>query len=140
VKVVVLAVGKMRDRHLAAACDDYLERARRHLPVEVIEVADDAELLRRIPASAVVVALEPDGETWDTARFTDFVGKQMLHGTRALAFLVGGADGLPRAAVSRASLRLSLSALTLPHRLARVVLCEQVYRALSILRGEPYSR
>jgi 23S rRNA (pseudouridine1915-N3)-methyltransferase len=64
----------------------------------------------------------------------------MLHGTRALAFLIGGADGLPRAAVTRASLRLSLSALTLPHRLARVVLCEQVYRALSILRGEPYSR
>ncbi len=139
-KVVVLAVGKMRDRHLGAACDDYVERARRHLPVEVVEVADDAELVRRIPAASVVVALEPGGESWDTARFADFLGKQMLHGTRALAFLIGGADGLPRAAVGRASLRLSLSALTLPHRLARVVLCEQVYRALSILRGEPYSR
>jgi 23S rRNA (pseudouridine1915-N3)-methyltransferase len=140
VKLLVLAVGKMRDRHLGAACDDYVERARRHLPVEVIEAADDAELIRRIPASSTVVALEPDGESWDTARFTDFLGKQMLHGTRALAFLIGGADGLPRAAVSRASLRLSLSAMTLPHRLARVVLCEQIYRALSILRGEPYSR
>jgi 23S rRNA (pseudouridine1915-N3)-methyltransferase len=139
-KVVVLAVGKMRDRHLGAACDDYVERARRHLPVEVIEVADDAELVRRIPAASVVVALEPDGQSWDTARFTDFFGKQMLHGTRVLAFLIGGADGLPRAAVARASLRLSLSAMTLPHRLARVMLCEQVYRALSILRGEPYSR
>ena len=71
-KIVVLAVGKMRDRHLGAACDDYLERARRHLPVEVIEAADDAELLRRIPAASTVVALEPDGESWDTARFTDF--------------------------------------------------------------------
>jgi 23S rRNA (pseudouridine1915-N3)-methyltransferase len=140
VKVVVLAVGKMRDRHLAAACDDYLDRARRHLPVEVVEAADDAELLRRIPGSSVVVALEPGGESWDTRRFTDFLGKQMLHGTRALVFLVGGADGLPAAAVARASLRLSLSALTLPHRLARLLLCEQVYRALSILRGEPYSR
>jgi 23S rRNA (pseudouridine1915-N3)-methyltransferase len=140
VKLVVLAVGKMRDRHLGAACDDYVERARRHLPVEVIEAADDAELIRRIPAASTVVALEPDGESWDTARFTDFLGKQMLHGTRALALLIGGAEGLPRAAVSRASLRLSLSAMTLPHRLARVVLCEQIYRALSILRGEPYSR
>jgi len=140
VKIVVLAVGKMRDRHLGAACDDYVERARRHLPVEVIEVADDTELVRRIPGASTVVALEPDGESWDTARFSDFLGKQMLHGTRALAFLIGGADGLPRAAVARASLRLSLSAMTLPHRLARVVLCEQIYRALSILRGEPYSR
>ena len=139
-KIVVLAVGKMRDRHLGAACDDYVERARRHLPVEVIEVDDDAALVRRIPAAATVVALEPGGESWDTARFTDFLGKQMLHGTRALAFLIGGADGLPRAAVARATLRLSLSAMTLPHRLARVVLCEQLYRALSIMRGEPYSR
>jgi 23S rRNA (pseudouridine1915-N3)-methyltransferase len=140
VKIVILAVGKMRDRNLAAACDDYLERTRRHLPAEVIEVADDAALARRIPPAAVVVALEPGGDSWDTARFTDFVGKQMLHGTRALVFMIGGADGLSRDAVARASLRLSLSALTLPHRLARLVLCEQVYRALSILRDEPYSR
>ena len=55
------ALGKMRDKHLSAACDDYLERARRHLPIAVVEVADDAELLRRIPASSVVVALEPGG-------------------------------------------------------------------------------
>ena len=139
-KVVLLAVGKMRDRHLAAACDDYLERARRHLPIDVVEVADDAELVRRIPPASPVVALEPGGDAWDTARFTDFVGHQMLHGTRALVFLIGGAEGLSRAAVGRAAHRLSLSAMTLPHRLARVVLCEQIYRALSILRGAPYSR
>jgi 23S rRNA (pseudouridine1915-N3)-methyltransferase len=140
VKVVVLAVGKMRDRNLGAVCDDYLERARRHLAAEVIEVEDDAALVRRIPPSATVVALEPGGEAWDTAQLTAFIGKHMLHGTRALVFLVGGSDGLSRQAVARAGLRLSLSRLTLPHRLARVVLCEQIYRALSILRNEPYSR
>jgi 23S rRNA (pseudouridine1915-N3)-methyltransferase len=139
-KIVVLAVGKMRDKNLAAVCDDYLKRARRHLPVEVIEVDTDAALVRRIPAPAAVVALEPGGESWDTARLTEYVGKQMLHGTRALVFLIGGSDGLPRAAVARAQLRLSLSPLTLPHRLARVVMCEQIYRALSILRDEPYGR
>ena len=139
-KVVILAVGKMRDRHLHAVCDDYLERARRHLPVEVVEVAGDDELLRRIPPSSLVVALEPGGQPWDTPRFSEFVGEQMLRGTRALVFLIGGADGLSPAVLARAAHRLSLSALTLPHRLARVVLCEQVYRALSILRGEPYSR
>lgn len=139
-KVVVLAVGKMRDKHLAAVCDDYLSRARRHLPVEVIEVDDDAALARRIPAGAEVVALEPDGAAWTTAAFTAFLEKRMLHGTRAVAFLIGGADGLPPALSSAAAHRLSLGALTLPHRLARVILCEQIYRALAIIRDEPYNR
>ena len=139
-KIQILAVGKMRDRNLGAVCDESLKRARRHLGVEVVEVDDDAALVRRIPEAALVVALEPGGESWSTAQLTDFIGKQMLHGARALVFLIGGSDGLSRAAVGRASLRLSLSALTLPHRLARVLLCEQIYRALSILRDEPYSR
>jgi 23S rRNA (pseudouridine1915-N3)-methyltransferase len=64
----------------------------------------------------------------------------MTQGSRGLTFVIGGSDGLPAEAVKRAHRRLSLSALTLPHRLARVILCEQIYRALSIIRGEPYNR
>jgi 23S rRNA (pseudouridine1915-N3)-methyltransferase len=139
-KIVVLAVGKMRDRPMAAICDEYLKRARRHLPVEVIEVEDGGGLARRIPAGADVIALEPGGESWTTEVFSAFIGERMLHGARAVVFLIGGADGLPREVVARARRRLSLSALTLPHRLARVILCEQIYRALSLLRDEPYSR
>ena len=136
----------MRDRHLAAVCDEYVSRARHHLPCEIIEVDDDAALLRRIPASvssvasAEVIALEAGGEAWDTAQLARFVEQGMVHGTRALTFLIGGSDGLPPAAVARAKRRLSLSAMTLPHRLARVILCEQLYRALSIIKGEPYHR
>ena len=130
----------MRDRNLGAVCDTYLGRARRHLPVDVVEIDDDAALLRRIPTGADIIALEAGGEAWDTAKLTAYVEKSMVHGTKAVVFLIGGSDGLPRAAVERASLRLSLSAMTLPHRLARVVLCEQIYRALSIIKGEPYSR
>jgi len=94
----------MRDRHLGAACDDYLARARRHLPVEVVEVEDDAALLRRMPAAGVgvggeIVALEPGGDGWDTARFTKYLEDGMLHGRRAVTFLIGGSDGLPAAAV-----------------------------------------
>jgi len=62
----------------------------------------------------------------------------MVHGAQTIAFVIGGALGLPKAVVAKASRRLSLSNLTLPHRLARVVLCEQLYRAMSIIRGEPY--
>ncbi|HEX4406032.1 MAG TPA: 23S rRNA (pseudouridine(1915)-N(3))-methyltransferase RlmH [Polyangia bacterium] len=137
-KLVVVAVGKMRDRHMAALCDDYVQRARRHLPVEIVEVEDDDALARRLPARAELIALEPGGDAWTTEQLAKHVEHQMVHGTQAIAFLIGGALGLPKEVVKKASRRLSLSNLTLPHRLARVVLCEQLYRAMSIIRGEPY--
>ena len=137
-KIVVLAVGKMRDRHMAALCDDYVQRARRHVPVEIVDVADDDALARRLPARAELIALEPGGDAWTTEALAQHLEHQMLHGAQTLAFLIGGALGLPADVVKKASRRLSLSNLTLPHRLARVVLCEQLYRALSIIRGEPY--
>ena len=137
-KLVVLAVGKLRDRSFAALCDDYVARARRHLGVEVVEVEDDAALARKWPAQGETIALDVTGEAWTTERFARHLDDRMLHGGRAITFAIGGADGLPAALVARASLRLSLSAMTLPHRMARLVLLEQIYRALSIIRGEPY--
>jgi len=106
-------------------------------------VEDDAGLLRRlgsVPGSTDVIALEVAGEAWDTAGLTRFVEEAMVRGTRTVVFLIGGSDGLPGAAVARATRRLSLSAMTLPHRLARIVLVEQLYRAVSIIKGEPYHR
>jgi 23S rRNA (pseudouridine1915-N3)-methyltransferase len=137
-KLVVVAVGKMRDRHMAALCDDYVQRARRHLPVEIVEVEDDDALARRLPTRGELIALEPGGDAWTTEQLAKHVEHQMVHGTQAIVFLIGGALGLPADVVKKASRRLSLSNLTLPHRLARVVLCEQLYRAMSIIRGEPY--
>ena len=127
----------MRDRHLGAVCDDYVARVRHHLPMEIVEVENDDALVRRIPPGSDVIALEPGGESWDTAKLTTYIQGGMLHGRKAVTFLIGGSDGLPKAAVDRASRRLSLSAMTLPHRLARVIVCEQLYRALSIVKGEP---
>ena len=134
----MLAVGKLRDRHFAALCDDYLARARRHVGVEVVEVEDDAALARRWPAQGETIALDVGGVVWTTEQLARHVSDRMLHGGRAITFAIGGADGLPAALVARASMRLSLSALTLPHRMARLVLLEQIYRALTIVRGEPY--
>jgi len=137
-KLVVLAVGKLRDKHYAALCDDYMSRAGRHLTVDVVEVEDDAALARKWPVQGETIALDVGGEAWTTERFARHLGDRMLHGGRALTFAIGGADGLPPALVARANLRLSLSAMTLPHRMARLVLLEQIYRALTIIRGEPY--
>ncbi len=139
-KILIRAVGKLRDRRLYSLCEEYVERVRRHLPIAVDEVEDDAGLLAGLPAGVEIIALEPGGDAWTTADFTKHIERAMVSGTRALAFLIGGADGLDPATVKLARRRLSLSPLTLPHRLARVVLCEQVYRAVSIIRGEPYNR
>jgi 23S rRNA (pseudouridine1915-N3)-methyltransferase len=138
VKIVVLAVGKLRDRHLATLIDDYFARARHHLPFETVEVEDDDALARRWPAAGEVIALEVGGESWTTELFARQLERRMTRGTRTLTFVIGGADGIPAALSGRAGVRLSLSALTLPHRLARLILCEQIYRALTIIRGEPY--
>jgi 23S rRNA (pseudouridine1915-N3)-methyltransferase len=140
VKILVRAVGKMRDKRMQSLCDEYVERARRHVPVEVEEVADDEGLLRGLPVGAEIIALEPGGQAWDTAQLTKHIEKRMVQGARAVVFLIGGADGLSAGAVAQAERRLSLSPFTLPHRLARVILCEQIYRAISLIRGEPYSR
>lgn len=139
-KLSIRAVGKLRDRRMDELCREYLDRARRHLPIEVLEVEDDAALVRQLPAGAEVIALEPGGDSWTTGELTRFLEERMVRGTRALVFLIGGADGLSPETVAKAQRRLSLSPLTLPHRLARVLLCEQLYRCLSTIRGEPYHR
>ena len=131
-------IQQMRDRNMSAICDDYVQRARRHVPVEIVEVEDDAALARRLPTRGELIALEPGGDAWTTEELAKHLEHQMVHGAQTIAFVIGGALGLPKAVVAKASRRLSLSNLTLPHRLARVVLCEQLYRAMSIIRGEPY--
>jgi 23S rRNA (pseudouridine1915-N3)-methyltransferase len=140
VKILVRAVGKMRDRRLASLCEEYAERVRRHVPMAIDEVEDDGGLVRGLPAGAETIALEPGGEVFTTAEFAKYLEQRMVQGARALVFLIGGADGLAPATVKTARRRLSLSPLTLPHRLARVILCEQIYRAISLIRGEPYSK
>ena len=139
-KILIRAVGKMRDRRLESVCEEYCTRIRHHVPIDVGEVEEDATLLRGLPAGTEIIALEPGGDAWTTAEFTKYLEKCMVQGTKAVAFLIGGADGLGAATVGQCKRRLSLSPLTLPHRLARVLLCEQIYRALSIIRGEPYNR
>jgi 23S rRNA (pseudouridine1915-N3)-methyltransferase len=140
VKVVLRAVGRLRDRRLDELCGEYLDRARRHLPIEVEEVERDSHLLRGLPAGAEVIALDPKGKEPSTDEFVAMMSHRMVHGRKTLVFLIGGAEGLSAATRAQATSLLSLTRLTLPHRLARVLLCEQLYRALSSIAGEPYNK
>lgn len=136
----VVAVGKVRESHLRKAIDDYLDRTRHYFHTDEVEVADDAALLRALPDKFSIVALDPRGRSLTSEAFAAWIGERMNRGDKGIAFVIGGADGLPSELLARATLKMSLSTLTLPHRLARLMVAEQLYRAMTILRGEPYSR
>ena len=95
---------------------------------------------RQAPASHKVISLERTGKSLSSEAFARLLAKHRDDGTQGLAFLVGGADGLGEQALAKADLVLSLVPMTLPHGLARIVLAEQIYRAVTILAGHPYHR
>jgi 23S rRNA (pseudouridine1915-N3)-methyltransferase len=140
----VLAVGRLKDKRLAALAEDFLRRLRPMAPAEVVELRDAdptregrdmAARLGSPDGSQLVIALDERGDDITSTGLAELLG---THGN--VCFLVGGADGLGDAARSRADRILCLSRLTLTHEMARVLLLEQIYRGLSILRGKPYHR
>jgi 23S rRNA (pseudouridine1915-N3)-methyltransferase len=144
--LVVLAVGKVKEPGLRQAIDEYLQRIARHFPIEEIEVRETHEsqlavlLEKKLKPAAHLVALDVAGKTMNSEAFARWLDARTAQGKGRIVFLIGGAEGVPAAIVERANERLSLSAMTRPHRLARLVLAEQLYRAVTILRGEPYAR
>jgi 23S rRNA (pseudouridine1915-N3)-methyltransferase len=135
----LVAVGRVRDAALRAACEGYLRRLRRYARVGVLEVKDDARLVAAIPAGARVIALSRQGDACTSRELARWTADWDMAG-RDVALTIGGAEGLPPGMLARADRVWSLSSLTLPHELARVVVLEQLYRAFSIRRGEPYHR
>jgi len=144
VRICIIAVGKIKERGLREVLDDYIARVRRHVPCDEIEVKegkDDEKALRAaIPSGALSVALEIDGRELDSAGFARQLERWGSTGKGVVAFLIGGADGLPKALSREAHARLSMSKMTFAHRVARIVLAEQIYRAITIWRNEPYHR
>lgn len=142
--VRIIAVGKAKDRDLRSLLADYYARIGRYAKFEEIEIKDAKpdevaeRLARSIPERSRVIALEVDGRSLSSRDLATWLGRAENESVQSVVFLIGGAYGLPSEISAKADLRLSLSAMTLPHRLARLFLAEQVYRAFSILRGEPY--
>lgn len=139
-KLLVIAQGRIKERELRAVADDYLGRLSRYVRCEEIETRDVAGLAKSIPEGAFVIALEVDGERLTSVELSQRIERWGARGKGLVAFLIGGAEGIPSALSARADVRLSLSSFTFPHRLARVMLFEQLYRSMTLLRGEPYAR
>ncbi len=146
-KLAVLASGKLREKYAKLACELYQPRIRRLSPFELIEIPEpkgaDAEksgarLVSRLKPGDRVVLLAPGGREYTSEAFARKLGEAQAAGRGRLVFVVGGPYGAGRDLEDRADEKMSLGKLTLPHELARVVLLEQIYRGLTILRGLPY--
>jgi 23S rRNA (pseudouridine1915-N3)-methyltransferase len=154
-RVRLIAVGTRPPGWVRAACEDYITRLGSHLPVTVTELAaakrsgaaaaqraiaeEGARVLAALRRGEFVVALDERGTEFSTRELAAWLKTRMQEG-EDLAFVIGGPDGLAQEVLTRSKLRWSLSRLTLPHALVRVVLAEQLYRAHSLLAGHPYHR
>jgi 23S rRNA (pseudouridine1915-N3)-methyltransferase len=133
VRIIVVAVGRLRPP-FADDVQHYQKLLAGHARLELVEVREDDQVLRRLPDRAFVSLLHRDGEQMDSVAFSRFLEERRRSG-RDLCFVIGGPFGLELDGVDH---RLSLGTLTLPHQLARVVLLEQLYRGHKILAREPY--
>ena len=138
-KLFLYYIGKARDAHANAMAGEYIKRSGRFAKCEMREIRPQRFDPWSEHPAAQKILLDPAGRALDSAKFTALVDKAARE-ARDVAFVIGGAEGLPPAWKPRADLLLALSPLTMPHELARVVLAEQIYRALTTLRGHPYPR
>lgn len=158
-RIRLLSIGRRMPGWVDAGFTEYAKRLPPECALELVEIEpaqrgkakpsagdrarirrDEGErLLKALPPEALAVALDVAGKPWSTEQLADELTAWMASG-RDPALLVGGADGLSEACLARAERRWSLSRLTFPHQLVRVILAEQVYRAWSITRGHPYHR
>lgn len=153
-KLHLLCVGKLSEAYLREGCDDFAGRLQHYLPLTIEELKEhkagkkpdvrrtiDVEgtrLIERIPAGAFVVALDGGGKALSTLQLSEQLQQHMLEGRSLWTLIIGGPFGLSEAVRRRADLVLSLSALTLTHQMARLLLLEQLYRSCTIIRNEPY--
>jgi 23S rRNA (pseudouridine1915-N3)-methyltransferase len=138
-KIYLYFIGKPRDPAANRMAAEFIERISHYAKCEMREINPDRFRPWEKHPSAYRICLDPVGKSMDSGVFAAFLGKAEQT-ARDLVFLVGGHDGLPGGWREQAELSLSLSPMTLPHELARVVLAEQIYRAFATLRGHPYPR
>lgn len=135
-------LGKTRRPEMREVLDDYVKRISHHAVTEILEVRNPETALKKLDAdrAAAVVLLDAAGKNLDSEHFAKWLAEHRDRGLRELIFLCGDADGFPDALRKRAQQKISLSAMTFSHELARVMLAEQLYRAFAILSGSPYPK
>ncbi len=153
-KITLISVGKTEEKYLLQGIDIYLKRLKHYIKLEITELPElkntkglsqdqqktkEAELiLKKLTSTDFVVLLDERGQELTSLQFADLLNKRMIASTQNLVFIIGGPYGFDSTVYQRANDKLSLSKLTFSHQMVRLFFAEQVYRAFTILKGEPY--
>lgn len=159
IKITIIAVGKLKEKYFTAASDEYIKRLSRFCKMNVIEIepaktgdspsqkeidsclSDEGKrILQKIPADASVTALCIEGQLYDSEQLSEEIVKNAAAGVGHRIYIIGGSYGLSDEVKKRADKKLSMSRMTFPHKLARVMLLEQLYRAFMIESGGTYHK
>lgn len=158
-KITLITVGKIKERYLRDAIEEYAKRLQKYVKLEIVEVADEKtpdgaspaleeqirskegeRILKYIKEGACVVTLEIGGKMMDSVEFAQWMEAGGVRGVSHIQFIIGGSLGLAPEVCARSNLALSFSKMTFPHQLMRVILLEQIYRGCRINSGEPYHK
>lgn len=158
-KITVITVGKIKEKYLKDAIEEYSKRLSKYCKLEIIEVADEKtpdnasevventirakeadRILRYMKDDAYVVTLEIHGKQLSSEELADKMEKLGVQGTSHIMFVIGGSIGLGKEVLARSDYSLSFSKMTFPHQLMRVILLEQIYRSYRIINNEPYHK
>lgn len=150
----MIVIGKTEEKYLTEGIEKYLKRLKHYINFSLIEIpelkntkslseeqqkAKEAELIRKLLGSSdAVVLLDDKGKTFNSVEFSGYLNKKMISGLQHLVFIVGGPYGFDQSIYDRAAEKISLSKMTFSHQMVRLFFVEQVYRAFTILKGEPY--
>ncbi len=140
-KIHVATIGRLKESYFVAADEEYRKRLRPYCTLTVHEAKDEAAMLAALPQNVHLYAFDERGEALTSAQFAELLAAEAQHGGGApVAFAIGGADGHSDVVRKRAKKLIAFGKLTIAHRLVRILVLEQLYRAFKILRGEPYHR
>ena len=153
-KINLLVVGKTEDKYLIEGIEKYLSRLKHHIGFTIVVIPDvkntknlteaqqktkEAELiLKQISNPDTVILMDEKGKKYTSVQFSDYLNKQMIGSVQQLTFIIGGPYGFDESVYKRANGSISLSDMTFSHQMVRLFFVEQLYRAFSILKGEPY--
>lgn len=157
--ITVITVGKLKEKYLKQAIDEYSKRLSRYCKLDIIELSDEKTpdnasekeelqikekegnlILSKIKDTMYVVAMDLKGKQITSEEFASFIDNCGVTGNSNIAFIIGGSLGLSEQVLNRANYKLCFSKMTFPHQLFRVMLLEQIYRGFRIIKGEPYHK
>ncbi|MEN8905838.1 MAG: 23S rRNA (pseudouridine(1915)-N(3))-methyltransferase RlmH [Clostridiales bacterium] len=156
-KISIIAVGKIKEKYLKDGILEYKKRLSRFTKLEIIEVKDESldektttkdkvkeietdRILKKINKSSYIILLDIHGKKLDSISFSKEINKQLILGVSNITFIIGGSIGVSKNVLDICTTRISISDLTFPHQLVRLILLEQIYRAFKIIKNETYHK